>query len=129
MADNNEKLQELLNTTDTTDQFDPSDIERNKVMGILAYLSWLVLIPLFAAKDSKFARYHVNQGLVLAIVESVVGDVLGFFGRLPLIGRIFGLVNGLFGLVCIIMSIIGIINAVTGKAKELPIIGQFKLIK
>ena len=46
-----------------------SDVQENKVMGILAYLSFLVLIPLFAAKESPFARFHTNQGLVLAIGE------------------------------------------------------------
>ena len=46
-----------------------SDAQQNKVMGILAYLSWLVIVPLLAAKESPFARYHTNQGLVLAIVE------------------------------------------------------------
>ena len=56
MADINEKLNELNNTADTTNEFDPQDIQNNKAMAILAYLSWLVLIPLFAAKDSKFAR-------------------------------------------------------------------------
>ena len=46
-----------------------SDAQQNKVMGILAYLSWLVIVPWIAAKESPFARYHTNQGLVLAIVE------------------------------------------------------------
>ena len=64
-------FEKFNDTADTTDQFDAADIEQNKAMGVLAYLSWLVLIPLFAAKDSKFSRFHVNQGLVLAIVEIV----------------------------------------------------------
>ena len=42
-----------------------ADAEQNKVFGILAYLGILCLIPLLAAKDSRFARYHANQGLVL----------------------------------------------------------------
>lgn len=44
MADLNEKLEELNNTKDTTAEYDPADIEANKVMGILAYLSWLVIV-------------------------------------------------------------------------------------
>lgn len=46
-----------------------TDAQQNKAMGILAYLSWLVLVPLLAAKNSPFARFHANQGLALAIVE------------------------------------------------------------
>ena len=33
-------------------------------MAILAYFGILVLIPILAAKDSKFARFHANQGLL-----------------------------------------------------------------
>ena len=36
--------------TDRTADFDAADISGNHLMGIFAYLSWLVLIPIFAAK-------------------------------------------------------------------------------
>ena len=32
--------------------------DNDKLMGVLAYLGILVLVPLLAAKDSKFAQYH-----------------------------------------------------------------------
>ena len=129
MADLNETLNELNNTPDTTAEFAPEDIEKNKVMAILAYLSWLVLIPLLAAKESKFARFHANQGLVLAIAEIILGIALGILEGIPLIGLIFGLVGGLLGLVCLILAILGIVNAANGKAKELPVIGKFRILK
>lgn len=129
MADFNEKFNEFMNTPDTTEEFDPADIEQNKVMGILAYLSWLVLIPIFAAKDSKFARFHANQGLVLAIAEIVIGIVIGILSGIPFIGWIFSIIGSLFGLCCLIMLCIGIYNAANGKAKELPIVGKFRLLK
>ncbi|MCQ2456925.1 MAG: zinc ribbon domain-containing protein [Clostridia bacterium] len=129
MADFNDKLNELNNTKDTTDQFDKNDIEQNKVMAILAYLSWLVLIPIFAAKDSKFARFHVNQGLVLAIAEIVFAVIMGILVKIPFIGWIFGILGGLVELVCLILLFLGIMNASNGRAKELPIVGSFKLLK
>lgn len=129
MADLNEKLNELNNTADTTAEFDQNDITTNKVMAILAYLSWLVIIPLFGAKESKFARFHCNQGLVLAIAEIIAWVVFGILRKLPLIGWIFGLCDGLLSLVCFIFAVLGIINAANGRAKELPIIGSFKLLK
>lgn len=129
MADLNEKFEEFNNTKDTTDQFDSSDIEQNRVMAILAYISWLVLIPLIVAKDSKFARFHCNQGLVLAIAEIIAVVVLGLLGGLPLIGWIFRVLESLLGLVCFIFAVLGIVNAAGGKAKELPIVGSFKLLK
>ena len=36
---------------------DPQDVQANKVMAILAYFGLLVFVPLFAAKESRFARY------------------------------------------------------------------------
>lgn len=129
MADFDDKLKELNNTKDYTAQFDAQDIETNKVMAILAYLSWLVIIPLFAAKESKFARFHCNQGIVLAIAELVAGIVIGVLKGIPVIGWIFGLVGGLIELACVIMLVIGILNAANGQAKDLPVIGNIRLIK
>ena len=69
------KAAELNNTEDTTADFDPDDIAKNKVYAVLAYFTILVLIPIFIAKDSKYARYHANQGLVLLLFE-IVGSIL-----------------------------------------------------
>ena len=38
--------------------FDSEDIRENKAMAALAYLGALVAVPLFFAKDSRFARFH-----------------------------------------------------------------------
>lgn len=127
------KLQGLNNTADTTAEFDPADIQQSKAMGILAYLSFLVLIPLFAAKNSRFARYHTNQGLILFIVEVAYSIVYGILNaillaiswRLAFIASIIGIVSIVF----LILAIIGIMNVVNGRAKALPIIGKFKILK
>ena len=118
--DLSEKFNEFNNTADTTSEYDAQDIEKNKVMAVLAYI--LFFIPLLAAKDSKFARFHTNQGLVLflgGIIASVVAAI-------PVIGWI---VAPIAGLVITVLAIIGILNALNGKAKELPVIGKFKILK
>ena len=46
--------------------------DNDKLMGVLAYLGILVLIPLLAAKDSKFAQFHAKQGLTLFIGEVIL---------------------------------------------------------
>ena len=116
-------------TPDSTDSYDPADIESNKVMGVLAYLSWLVLVPLLAAPNSPYARFHANQGLVLAIIEIVCSVVLGMLSWIPFFGWVFGTVLSLLGIVALVFSILGIINAVNGRAKELPLVGKIKLLK
>ena len=116
-------------TPDYTTSFDPADVQANKPMGVLAYLGILVLIPLFAAKNSPFARFHCNQGIVLALAEVLAGIVLGIGRKLPLIGWIFRLVGSLASVLWIVLAVIGIVNAINGRAKELPIVGGFQILK
>ena len=71
----------INNTADTTADYDKKDIEDNKLMGVLAYIGLLFLIPLFAAKESKFAQFHTNQGILLCIV-GVAGT---FVGLIPIL--------------------------------------------
>lgn len=134
------KLGNLNNTTDSTADFDKADIEQNKVMAILSYFGILVFIPMFAAKDSKFARYHANQGLALFIalfgwwivdyiltmlLRSLLWRGLGLWEIYSLCGMVLNLVYIVFT----VLAVIGIINALNGKAKELPVIGKYKILK
>ena len=125
-TDFSEKVADLNNTKDTTGEFDKEDIEQNKVMAVLAYIGILFLIPLLAAKDSKYARYHTNQGLVLFIVDIIVSVAASILRFIPFVGWVLGTVCGLL---CLVLMILGIVNAATGKAKELPVIGKFVLLK
>ncbi len=125
-----EKFQNLNNTADTTSQFDPQDITNNKVMAILAYFGILVLIPIFAAKESKFARFHANQGLILFIAGIAIYIVQTIFYSIFSL-RLWWLIStvvGIIGLVIFVLAIVGIVNAAQGKAKELPLVGNFKIL-
>lgn len=127
------KIQALNNTADTTADYTAEDIEQNKVMALLAYLGLLFLVPLFAAPNSKYARYHTNQGLVLCLAAVAFGIVhviltfllLAISWRLSFLSTIIGLLWIAFPVWCVI----GIVNALNGKAKELPIIGKIKILK
>lgn len=122
-----EKITALNNTADTTAEYDEQDIQKNKLISFFAYFGILVLIPLLGAKDSKFARFHSNQGLILcvaAIVYYIINAVL-----LSLHMVWLSMLLSLVGLVFLVWFIIGIINVVNGRAKELPLIGHFKLLK
>ena len=121
-----QQLSNLNNTPDTTNAFDQNDINNNKLMAILAYFGILVLVPLLAAKESPFARFHANQGLVL-LVASIVCWIL--VAILSAISSWLGLIGSILYIVIGVLAIIGIINAATGKAKQLPLIGGIKLIK
>ncbi len=114
-----ERITQLNNTPDSTGAFREGDIAQNKVMSVLAYLGVLVLIPLFAAKESPYARYHTNQCLVLFVCELAVS----------LLGRIVSFLGTIGGILAFILAVIGIVNAVNGRAKELPVIGKVRLLK
>lgn len=120
----------IMNTSDTTSQFDPQDINDNKGMSVLAYIGILFLIPLLACPNSRFARYHTNQGLVLFLLEVAIGVVTGIFGIIPIAGLIIGgLISAVGGIFTLVLMILGIINAAQGQAKELPLIGKITLLK
>ena len=114
-------MDQIQNTPDYTATMDPADIEANKGLSILAYLGILFLVPLFAAPQSKFAKFHANQGLILCII----GVVLMIFTWIPIICYFAYLLD----LVLFAYMIIGILNVVNGKAKELPFIGKIRILK
>lgn len=129
MADFNEKVKTFLNTNDSTSEFDKADIDANKGLSILSYLWLLLLVPLLCTNGSKFARYHANQGITLAIVATVGSVIFGVLGMIPFIGILFSIIGALYGLACLLLALIGIINAVNGEAKELPLIGKYTFLK
>ena len=120
----------VMNTADSTAEFDPQDIANNKGMSVLAYIGILFLIPLLACPNSKFARFHTNQGLVLFLLGVAIGIVTAIIGLIPVIGWIFGgLISAAGSIFTLVLMIMGIVNAAQGQAKELPIIGKITLLK
>lgn len=103
-------------------EVDPADIEKNKGLAILSYI--LFFIPLLAAKESKFAMYHANQGLILFLVSLII-NVVGSI--IPIIGWLIIIPVG--DLAVLIWAILGITKAASGKIAPLPVIGKFDLIK
>lgn len=103
---------------------DSDDVEKNKIMAIIAYLGCLCLIPLVTAKDSPYARYHTNQGLVLLLMWFIVG-VGSTIMDLGFIHFAFWAAQvGLF-----VLMVLGLMNAANGKMAPLPLIGGITIIK
>lgn len=104
-----------------SNQFDTEDITKNKGISALAYI--IFFIPLIACAGSSFGKFHANQGLLL-LITAVVGYIV--LSIIPFIGWIL---LPLFSLAVFIYVIVGIVNAANGNAKELPVIGKFRIIK
>ncbi len=109
-----------------------NDATENKIMAVLAYI--IVLVPIFAARESKFARYHANQGLILLIAAIAYGIVFSILSTLLMLisWQLALIVTGVLGLVgwaFPALSIIGIIRACKGEMKPLPLIGGIRMLK
>ena len=113
-----------------------ADVDKNKVFAILAYLPpFLFLVPLLAARESKFAMYHCNQGLVLTLAAIALGIANMILGMIlmfiPFVGFfLITLLNLAVFAGTVALVVIGIINAANGVCKPLPVIGgRFTLVK
>ena len=130
-------FQNMLNTPDATAEYDPNDIANNKMMAVFSYLGILLLIPWFAAPNSKFARFHAKQGLVLCIVDVGYIIISAILSAVIKVETSFwgvsyrttpGWLTAILWLISLpifALAILGIVNAVKGKAKQLPVIGKF----
>jgi uncharacterized membrane protein len=108
---------------------DSEDIEQNKVFAVLAYLGILFLVPLLAAPNSRYARYHTNQGIVLFIATVVVTGAFYVLAHIPVLGRVLGLGGTVTWIVAFVFMILGILNAAGGKRQPLPLLGGIQLLK
>ena len=120
------------NTADHTEGLDPADIEKNKVLGCAAYI--LFFLPLVAAPESKYGRFHANQGLlylILFVAASIATTIL----RMVLVAITWrllwlsSLISFLVFLPIVAIGVVGLVNGYTGKAKDLPLIGTIRLLK
>ncbi len=94
------------------------DVEDNKLMAAISYISVLSLVGLLGKKDSPYVQFHAKQGFVLFIVEIALMVV----GIVPILGWAISFFGSIAAL---IFSIMGIINAMGGKRTELPLIGDW----
>ncbi len=115
-------VNQFTNTPNTTSEYSPEDISNNKVMSFLSYLWILFIVPLIAAPNSPYAKFHANQGLLLFLFDIIIAIV----AMIPVVGWIISAVGGALVL---IFRIIGIVNSLKGEAKELPLIGKYRIIK
>ena len=112
---------DFLNTPDNSAMYDTQDMQDNKIWAVLSYVGILFILPLLVNNgQSRYAKYHANQGFILFLAGVVAGIAGGILGMIPYLGAVLAAV---LSLAVLALTIIGIINAANGKAKELPFIG------
>lgn len=85
-----------------------------KTTGIVAYLTWIGLLIALILGDREGAKFHLNQALVIWLA--------GLLGFIPCIGWVWGIF-------CFVCAVIGCIAAINDEEKEVPLLGQIKLLK
>lgn len=88
------------------------------MVGVLSYLSVLVLIAYSMADKDPRLTFHVKQGALLCIAE--IAALIIFQTALFMLMPLLAVLNILF----FVLSVIGIMNVLKGKNKTLPLIGH-----
>lgn len=91
-----------------------------KAVAVFAYI--LFFLPLIFARQSRFAMYHCNQGLVLFLTFIACNTMLG------MISFIGWFLLPVVNICCVFLMIVGMLNAAGGLMRPLPVIGKLSLI-
>lgn len=97
-----------------------------KTTSWVAYVTFIGWIVAYCAGDKEGAKFHLNQALVIwlgFLCTSVASVILAF---IPVLGWMITYAADIFLLV---MFILGLISAINQEEKELPLIGQIKILK
>lgn len=126
----------FFDTKNDTKLFKQNDIDENCSLAVISYIPFLFFIPMIIKPCSGYLRYHGIQGLTMflsfialeffnIIMGSIFNSVFNEMTGVILTVIITVIIN----LTVLLLISIGIANAVKGAARELPIIGKYKLLK
>ena len=114
----------LIKTSCRTDISSRFDAETNKSARISSALGYLLFfIPMTMHPESKFARYHSNQGFILMLWMTAG---VAFAATIPYAGPFFLPPMIAFG---VFSAIRGMVVALRCQAKHIPLIGKLILIE
>lgn len=126
----------FFDTKNDTTLFKQDDIDENCSLAVISYIPFLFFIPMIIKPCSGYLRYHGIQGLTMflsfialeffniitgSIFNSVFNEMTGVILTV--------IITVIINLAVLLLISIGIANAVKGAARELPIIGKYKLLK
>ena len=97
-----------------------------KTTSWLSYVTIVGWIIAYLAGDKEGAKFHLNQSLVIWLAFIVLSVANIILVLIPILGWLASLAAWIYLLV---MWIMGLIAAINQEEKELPLIGQIKLLK
>ena len=90
------------------------DVDEQKIMAALAYVGFLVIVPLLVSRDDKYVLWHTKQGLVL-----LAGLILAVIAA-----QWIATVGNILFLVLLLVDVAALIQALLGKWWKIPVIGD-----
>ncbi len=135
----------LQDTRDFTNNYNAQDFAEHKSQCILASLGITFWIPYVLCKDSKSSRFYANQGFLTLLLEIVFGLIYWLFSNLISIGFVENTFEGGYQLsfagwivgiiiaaivfaIPIFVIVTSIMNIRSGKIKEIPFLGKFRVL-
>lgn len=94
------------------------DIEENKVLAAIGYISILCVLPLVLKPKSEFCKFHGKQGLIL-FIAGVINMIIGV---IPVIGWIISFIAGI---AILVLSLLGLLKALSGEYWEMPYVAEY----
>ncbi len=97
--------------------------KNSRLCSVISYITWIGLIVAFVLHDKNdtLARRHINQALILNLIETASRVLYRF-------GGIFGIIAWAADIAVFILFIMGIIRAFKMSEEPLPIIGGWDLL-
>ena len=97
-----------------------------KTTGWVSYITFIGWIVAMCAGDKEGAKFHLNQSLVIWLGYLCVAVAAIPLAFIPVIGWLAIWAAYIF---LFVVWIMGLINAINQEEKELPLIGQIKILK
>lgn len=97
-----------------------------KTTGWVSYVTFIGWLVAYFGGDKEGAKFHLNQSLIIWLGYLCVWAASLILGFIPILGWMITAAASIFLLV---MLILGLISAINEEEKELPLIGQIKILK
>lgn len=96
---------------------------RTKTLSVVSYITWIgwVVALCMSEKDDRLVRHHLNQALVINILETI-GTILARMGG------VFGILGEVVDIAVLVFFIMGIVRAVKMSDEPLPLIGNIHIL-
>ena len=99
------------------------DTKTTSWVSYLTFIGWLIA---YLTGDKEGAKFHLNQSLIINIGFFALALLNKVLILIPIIGWLAYIVADIF---LIVVWVMGLIYAINQEEKEVPLIGQIKILK